>query len=919
MAITISELTSAYDPTDATSYTTASVSPAANSLLVVFWATRENTAAPSITVSGGGLTWTETEPEQVDGISAIGSWRAQCGASPGSFTIGLSCDGGITAIGAAWSVLQVAGHDSASPIVQSPIAGTGSTGTTATVTFAALAGSSNAQLLHAIHRSNEAQSAEAGWTAGTARNGTGPNFSSLATWRIASADLSATQTWSTSARWQAQGLEIQASGGSVTGTGSATLAGVSSSGQGAPAPEAVYPWGVGGVGFGSPSHVPPWPTGYTPVADDLGILSVHQDGSNSAITITGSTWTLIKRTQRTTDHVHALYRRKLTGSSDQPTVNFAAASSAQSFLSVWRNVDTGTAEDATAVSNTGTVDTGHTGPDIGPLTTPAAAIVTWCVLNGCPDSQGIFVDDDPTIGGPFRALEGTEIAGSGVGRLLGTACAYHHQSIPSQTELTRIHSFSPPDVIGGTGTGWIATTIALRPANPTITPVPYSFQGAIVQVPLQTVGTECAAADPLNTTVAIQAFDPVGAGGDLWSSGGADGGFWDLGAWGGPGRWRDITSRTRGVKWTVGADQPGGRPRAGTADIELDNSDALVSPWVTAGPFTDGASSWLRTGALLRIAYTATNVAGTVGYGRSIFTGEIESVDEGSTATADAWVVLHLVEPISRLARWNGLEQGQQGLHENLYSRFNRLLDDAAWPFGWGLNSTGTVPAHATAATLQATTMAGERLGELYLTADSTGVNIYSSGDGSLLVNNPRDVAATNVFSNVPAGAELPLVSVVPYANNSRIINAAIGSRRTSLPTATDPDPLQPTAIQIGDGPSQSRFGRIDTGNGWPRLDLICESDDTVAAILNAVLAFRADDDQGIAGLEVDADQAPTLLFGYLAGLRLFDVLDVRYVHPLVESFSQTQHSYLEGAQHRITRLGYQMKWTASLSLGKFP
>lgn len=921
MAITISELTSAYDNSDATGYTTASISPAANSLLVVFWSTRENTTAPAITVSGGGLTWVESEPEQVDGISAIGSWYAQCGGSPGSFTLSLSCDGGVTAIGCAWAVLQVAGHDTSTPIVQSPIAGTGSTGTTATVTFASLAGSSNAQLLHAIHRANEAQSAEAGWTAGTARNGSGPNYSSLATWKIASADLSATQTWTTSARWQAQGLEIQAAGGSVTGSAAVTLQGVTSQGQGAPAPEAVLfvacssPNGA----TGTTSLTPLWPAGYTPTADDIGLMCINQNNSNSTVTITGSTWTLLLRTQRNTTHVQHLYRRKLTGSGDTPTVGFGATSGAQVFLTAWRNVDLTTPEDVTTVGTTGTLDFLFTGPDIGALTTPGTAIVTFASVDNLSQPEGLFLSPMPDIV-PFPALQG--ISGEQAGaasRMLGTAIAYHHQMIPSQTNLRRTHTFVPSDNLASPA-GWIGTTVALRPANPTVVPVANGFTGAVAQAPFQTAGVEGSASDPYNTALAVEVLDPYGAGGGLWSSGGSDGAFWDVGTWGGAGRWTDISSRVRGLEWRVGADQPGGRPRIGTASIELDNADALVSPWAAAGPFTDGVSSWLRTGCLLRLTISNTNLAGTVGYGTTIYTGEIESVDEGSTATADAWVVLHLQEPLSRLARWNSLEQGQQGAHDSLFERVQRLLDGTDWLYGWAYHPTaGHVPSHALSATYQTTTLAGERLAELYLTGDSAGVNIYSQTDGSILVNNPLDAAATLTFSNAASGGELPLADITRYANNARLLNVAIGSRRTALPTDALPDPPATHAIEIGNGPSISRFGRIDTGNGWPRLDLICESDSTVSAILNAVLAFRAADDQGIGSLELDADQQPATLYNALATLRLFDVVDVRYVHPVASAFSQTQHSYVEAMAHRVTREGPALKWTATLELGKFP
>jgi len=210
MAIAISELTSAYNNADATSYDTASISPAAGSFLVVFYATRHATTAPACTVSGLSLSWTETEPEQVDSITAIGCWTAQCGNSPGSGALTLTMDGAVTAIGCSWCVLQVTGHDWVNTVVQSPIAGTGLTGTTGTVTYSALGNAANAQITHFIHRANSTSTLDASgsWVGSTDRAGGTPNHGSRVQWKLAAADLTSTMTWS-SARWQGSGVEIK--------------------------------------------------------------------------------------------------------------------------------------------------------------------------------------------------------------------------------------------------------------------------------------------------------------------------------------------------------------------------------------------------------------------------------------------------------------------------------------------------------------------------------------------------------------------------------------------------------------------------------------------------------------------------------------------------------------------------------------
>jgi len=224
VAITITERVPLADPTDATSYVTGSFSPAANSFLVAVYFTRHNTTAPAQTVSdSGGNTWNEDIPEQVDGISTIGAWTCQLGASPGSINVTFTNDGGITAIGAGRSILEVSGHDPSGTVVATYLAATGLTGTASSgITMSALGNANNAQIAWWIHRANESQSVEAGWTAGTSTgmNMTGPNMGCRAQWLIAGSDLTPGQTWTTSSRYQGLALEIKAAaagGGGYTG------------------------------------------------------------------------------------------------------------------------------------------------------------------------------------------------------------------------------------------------------------------------------------------------------------------------------------------------------------------------------------------------------------------------------------------------------------------------------------------------------------------------------------------------------------------------------------------------------------------------------------------------------------------------------------------------------------------------------
>jgi hypothetical protein len=123
VAIGATLLTAAFDNTDASSYATASISPAANSLLVLFTADQIAAGtAPEAVPTGLSLTWQPLGTRTTNtGLFRVGAWIAQCGASPGSGAITLTevdRGSGTTSIGTGWSVIQIAGHHVVAPVRQ---------------------------------------------------------------------------------------------------------------------------------------------------------------------------------------------------------------------------------------------------------------------------------------------------------------------------------------------------------------------------------------------------------------------------------------------------------------------------------------------------------------------------------------------------------------------------------------------------------------------------------------------------------------------------------------------------------------------------------------------------------------------------------------------------------------------------------
>lgn len=145
MAITETNLTSAADTTDASSWTTASITPTGNSLVEAAVASSLLAGPAAPTLSGNGLTWVQVATRTFASTRRITLFRALA-ASPSSGSVTIDF-GGVTQLACAWSISEYAGADTSGTngsgaIVQS--ATNFGTSTTPSVTLAAFGSSDNA-------------------------------------------------------------------------------------------------------------------------------------------------------------------------------------------------------------------------------------------------------------------------------------------------------------------------------------------------------------------------------------------------------------------------------------------------------------------------------------------------------------------------------------------------------------------------------------------------------------------------------------------------------------------------------------------------------------------------------------------------------------------------------------------------------
>lgn len=152
MAITGTNLTSSSSATDGTSFSTASITPAANALiLLTFLSRRGDSVEPAVpsSVTGNGLTWVQVNSIYYDTTSTsrrtLTVFRAM-GASPSAGAVSITAPATLTS--AVWSVDQFTGVDTSGTngsgaVVQS-VTNSTSSGTSLTVTLSSFGDANNA-------------------------------------------------------------------------------------------------------------------------------------------------------------------------------------------------------------------------------------------------------------------------------------------------------------------------------------------------------------------------------------------------------------------------------------------------------------------------------------------------------------------------------------------------------------------------------------------------------------------------------------------------------------------------------------------------------------------------------------------------------------------------------------------------------
>jgi hypothetical protein len=220
-ALAVTSLTSS-NAAATTVATTASVSPTANSLLVL-WIAHAVSGGTTATPSGLGLTWTLAQRLVVASSTKIECWTAVCGASPGSGAITITLGAAATVC---WDVDQVTGENVSAPLVTANTKTASGTGTAAALTYNAPTATDG--LLYGCGASgfvSQTPNTAAGWTELADRSQATPSISLETQLSLPPASTAGASTLSASVNWGVIGIELAAAvgiGPSATTATSAT-------------------------------------------------------------------------------------------------------------------------------------------------------------------------------------------------------------------------------------------------------------------------------------------------------------------------------------------------------------------------------------------------------------------------------------------------------------------------------------------------------------------------------------------------------------------------------------------------------------------------------------------------------------------------------------------------------------------------
>ena len=377
--------------------------------------------------------------------------------------------------------------------------------------------------------------------------------------------------------------------------------------------------------------------------------------------------------------------------------------------------------------------------------------------------------------------------------------------------------------------------------------------------------------------------------------------------------WSDITEWVQGINTNHGFSRQTTRYNASTASVRLVNTDGRFSPNNTGSPYRIGASTAIGPLRPFRIRAEWTHPFYGV-YEFAIFTGLIQSWNLSYDYNGFSVVDVELVGIESQIASFESPALTSQGGGESAGDRINRILTNAGFQ--------GTRYVDDGLANMQATTLEGNTLSQLQLTADSDGGAVYFGPDGAFYfdgfnaqIDKSRDSANffftdqnTNYLEVDPEDIVFEEVERIAFQNltfayDGDLVRNVYNYQRVGGAMQT-----------VDNQASRQLYG----DRGDVRTDLICSTDADVLRLVNREIAVNNTPELRVESVTFSplsprnsSDEGDP---GYRVWLWLaYGAMNLRqgtfvYYQPPGEPEPVRSDVFIESISHSITPTGWEIK-----------
>lgn len=351
--------------------------------------------------------------------------------------------------------------------------------------------------------------------------------------------------------------------------------------------------------------------------------------------------------------------------------------------------------------------------------------------------------------------------------------------------------------------------------------------------------------------------------------------------------WADVTQWVQRVSIKRGAsrvDNPVLRYEAGTCTLELDNSDRRFDPTNLSGPYVSGGVTQVTPMRAVRVR------AVWDGTTYDLFRGFADQWDidweaNYSKVTVPCTDGFKVLAALERTALESPVGSGDDSV-----DRVHRILDSAQWP------AADRDVAPAGHSEMQATTMDGDPLTELYLVADSEIGELFIDGAGrvrfrarkSLFVET-RSNTSQATFGD--SGSELPYTGLSISYDDANMANQVKATRVGGAEQVAE------------DAASMDEF----LTHTHERSDLLLVSNAEVLDYARFILAIAKDPELRFDSITINPKRDPATLFPQVLDRGIGDRITVKRRPP--GGGTITRDVFVRGVEHEIEPESWTTTW----------